>query len=140
LHHSLLPGHARWAPFLRALQFVVVDECHGYRGVFGSHVAMVLRRLRRVAARYGAEPTFVLASATVAEPAGHARRLTGLEVETVTEDASPRGRSALALWEPPLLPGLGEHGAPVRRSASTETGELLADLVASGVRTLAFGR
>jgi DEAD/DEAH box helicase domain-containing protein len=140
LHHSLLPGHARWAPFLRALQFVVVDECHGYRGVFGSHVAMVLRRLRRVAARYGAEPTFVLASATVAEPAGHALRLTGLEVETVTDDASPRGRSALALWEPPLLPGLGEHGAPVRRSASTEAGELLADLVASGVRTLAFGR
>jgi DEAD/DEAH box helicase domain-containing protein len=140
LHHSLLPGHARWAPFLRALEFVIVDECHGYRGVFGSHVAMVLRRLRRVAARYAAEPTFVLASATVAEPAGHAFRLTGLTVEAVTTDASPRGRSALALWEPPLLPGKGEHGAPVRRSASTETGELLADLVASGVRTLAFGR
>jgi DEAD/DEAH box helicase domain-containing protein len=140
LHHSLLPGHTRWAPFLRALSFVVVDECHGYRGVFGSHVAMVLRRLRRVAARYGADPTFVLASATVATPADHARRLTGLDVQPVTLDGSPRGRSALALWEPPLLPGRGENGAPVRRSASTETGELLADLVASGVRTLAFGR
>jgi DEAD/DEAH box helicase domain-containing protein len=140
LHHSLLPGHARWAPFLRALQFVVLDECHGYRGVFGSQVALVVRRLRRVAARYGAQPTFILASATVAEPATHARRLTGLDVVAVTSDASPRGPSALALWEPPLLAGLGEHGAPVRRSAATETGELLADLVASGVRTLAFGR
>jgi DEAD/DEAH box helicase domain-containing protein len=140
LHHSLLPGHARWAPFLRGLQFVVIDECHGYRGVFGSHVAMVLRRLRRVAARYGADPTFILASATVADPAVHAGRLTGLDVEAVSVDASPRGRSALALWEPPQLPGRGEHGAPVRRSASTEAGELLADLVVSGVRTLAFGR
>ncbi len=118
----------------------MVDECHHYRGVFGSHVAMVLRRLRRVAERYGAHPTFVLASATVAEPEVHARRLTGLDVLGVTDDASPRGRSALALWEPPLVPGQGENGAPARRSASTETGELLADLVASGVRTLAFGR
>jgi DEAD/DEAH box helicase domain-containing protein len=140
LHHSLLPGHARWAAYLRALSFVVVDECHQYRGVFGSHVAMVLRRLRRVAERYGAHPTFVLASATVAEPEVHARRLTGLDVVAVTDDASPRGRSAVALWEPPLVPGRGENGAPSRRSASTETGELLADLVASGVRTLAFGR
>ena len=68
VHHALLPGHARWASFLKRLRFVVIDECHGYRGVFGSHVAQVLRRLRRIAAHYGADPVFVLASATVSEP------------------------------------------------------------------------
>jgi DEAD/DEAH box helicase domain-containing protein len=140
LHHSLLPGHERWARFLRGLRFVVVDECHHYRGVFGSHVAAVLRRLRRVAARYGSEPVFVLASATVSEPAAHAARLTGLPVEAVTDDASPRGRTRVVLWEPPLLPGGGEHGAPTRRSAGAETADLLADLVSGGVRTLAFVR
>jgi DEAD/DEAH box helicase domain-containing protein len=140
LHHSLLPGHERWARFLRGLRYVVVDECHHYRGVFGSHVAAVLRRLRRVAARYGAEPVVVLASATVSEPAAHASRLTGLPVQAVTDDASPRGRTRVVLWEPPLLPGGGEHGAPTRRSAPAETADLLADLVSGGVRTLAFVR
>ncbi|MEV6349819.1 DEAD/DEAH box helicase [Actinoplanes sp. NPDC051851] len=104
LHHSLLPGHARWGVFLRRLRYVVVDECHAYRGVFGSHVAHVLRRLRRVAARYGATPTFVLASATSGDPAGSASRLTGVSVTAVTADASPRGATTFALWEPPLLP------------------------------------
>jgi DEAD/DEAH box helicase domain-containing protein len=138
LHHSLLPGHARWKPFLRNLDYVVVDECHHYRGVFGSHVAAVLRRLRRLAAGYGADPVFVLASATTADPAGTAKRLTGLDVVAVGDDHSPRGRTEMVLWEPPLLPGGGEHGAPTRRTALAETGELLADLVADGVRTLAF--
>src|SRR3954471_21322537 len=138
LHHALMPGHARWSAFLRALRFVVVDEAHHYRGVFGSNVALVLRRLRRVAARYGCEPTFVLASATTGDPAGTARSLTGLEVHVVDDDASPRGGTHVALWEPPLLPGGGEHGAPTRRTAIAETGELLADLVADGTRTLAF--
>src|SRR6478736_7182309 len=99
LHHSLLPGHERWARFLRGLEVVVVDECHYYRGVFGSHVATVLRRLRRVAARYGCEPTFVLASATVSSPAEHATRLTGLPVVAVTRDGSPRGSIDVVLWE-----------------------------------------
>jgi DEAD/DEAH box helicase domain-containing protein len=138
LHHSLLPGHGRWSSFLRALQIVVVDECHHYRGVFGSHVAAVLRRLRRVAARYGSEPVFVLASATMAQPGATACRLTGLDVVEVTRDASPRGRTHFVLWEPPLLPGGGEHGAPTRRTALAETGELLADLVSGGTTTLAF--
>jgi DEAD/DEAH box helicase domain-containing protein len=138
LHHVVLPGHTHWAAFLRALRFVVVDECHAYRGVFGSHVAAVLRRLRRVAARYGADPVFVLASATTGDPAGTARRLTGLPVEAVTGDGSPHGRTEFVLWEPPLLPGGGERDAPTRRTASAEAGELLADLVADGVRTLAF--
>jgi DEAD/DEAH box helicase domain-containing protein len=140
LHHSLLPGHARWARFFSQLRYVVVDECHHYRGVFGAHVALVLRRLRRVAASYGADPTFVLASATVAEPSVSAERLTGLEVEAVTEDSSSRGAVALGLWEPPFTAHLGENGAPVRRSATAETADLLADLVASGIRTLAFVR
>jgi DEAD/DEAH box helicase domain-containing protein len=140
LHHSLLPGHERWAPFLRGLRFVVVDECHHYRGVFGSHVAAVLRRLRRVAAHYGADPVFILASATVSGPEQHASRLTGLAVRPVVDDASPRGATDVVLWEPPLLPGGGEGGAPTRRSAVAETADLLADLTCAGVRSLAFVR
>ena len=140
LHHSLLPGHERWASFFGSLDYVVVDECHHYRGLFGSHVSHVLRRLRRVCARYGATPTFVLASATVADPEVTASRLTGLDVLPVTVDTSPRGRVALALWEPPFTSFAGENGAPLRRAASSETADLLADLVAEGVRTLAFVR
>jgi DEAD/DEAH box helicase domain-containing protein len=139
LHHSILPGHARWSAYLRRLTYVVVDECHTYRGVFGSHVAHVLRRLRRQAARYGRTPVFVLASATSGDPAAAAARLTGLPVEAVVEDASPRGGVTFALWEPPLLPVTPEL-TTVRRSALRETADLLTDAVAAGVRTLAFVR
>jgi DEAD/DEAH box helicase domain-containing protein len=113
LHHGVLPGHTAWSPFLRRLAYVVVDECHTYRGVFGSHVAHVLRRLRRLAARHGSSPRFVLASATVGDPAAAAERLTGLPVTALTEDRSPRGGVTFALWEPPLLP---------RHSASDDGG------------------
>ncbi|WP_432497122.1 DEAD/DEAH box helicase [Kineococcus auxinigenes] len=144
LHRSLLPGHERWAPFLRRLRFVVVDECHTYRGVFGSHAAAVLRRLRRLAARYGAEPVFVLASATVAEPATTARRLTGVDVEAVTEDTSTRPRVSVALWEPPRREDTGQDAGQgaggEQRTATAETADLLAGLVRRGVRTLAFVR
>lgn len=140
LHHTVLPGHARWAPFLRRLRYVVLDECHAYRGVFGSHVAVVLRRLRRLAARYGADPVFVLASATVARPAESASRLVGRDVVAVTDSAAPRGELAFALWEPPLTDRAGERGAPVRRTATAEAAELLADLAAAGVRSVAFTR
>jgi DEAD/DEAH box helicase domain-containing protein len=141
LHRGVLPRHGDWASFLRHLRYVVVDECHTYRGVFGSHVALLLRRLRRVCARYGSSPVFVLASATVSEPEVLASRLVGLPVVPVTDDASPRGATEFALWEPPLLQRFeGENGAPVRRSANAETGELLADLVAEGARTIAFVR
>lgn len=140
LHRSLLPGHERWARFFGCLQYVVIDECHHYRGVFGAHVAQVLRRLRRVCALYGADPTFVLASATVADPEQSASRMTGLDVVPVTADGSPRGRVALALWEPPLQAHLGENGAPVRRSAGAEVADLVTDLVVEDVRTLAFLR
>ncbi|MGA5307235.1 DEAD/DEAH box helicase [Micromonospora taraxaci] len=158
LHHGILPGHAQWSGFLRRLAYVVIDECHTYRGVFGSHVAHVLRRLRRQCARFGATPVFVLASATSGDPATAAGRLTGLPVTAVTEDASPRGGVTFALWEPPLLPpdsvaappdsssvpgqAAGDHDdlRQVRRSALRETADLLADTVAEGVRTLAFVR
>nr|WP_244367619.1 DEAD/DEAH box helicase [Micromonospora echinofusca] len=143
LHHGILPGHAQWATFLRRLAVVVVDECHTYRGVFGSHVAHVLRRLRRLCARVGSSPVLVLASATAGDPATAASRLTGLPVTAVTEDTSPRGGVTFALWEPPLLPvspDTPEELATVRRSALRETADLLADSVAAGVRTLAFVR
>ena len=140
LHRSLLPGHHRWSRFLGNLGYVVVDECHQYRGVFGSHVAQVLRRLRRVCASYGANPTFLLASATMAEPEVAARRLTGLDVVAVTDDTSPRGRVGLAMWEPPFVSLAGEHGAPLRRSVTAELADLLTDLVLERTRTLAFIR
>ncbi|MEZ0091358.1 DEAD/DEAH box helicase domain-containing protein [Streptacidiphilus sp. EB129] len=140
LHRGILPAHARWASFLRALRFVVIDECHTYRGVFGSHVAQVLRRLRRLCARYGGEPVFLLASATSADPAVSAGRLTGLPVTAVTDDGSPRGETVFALWEPPLTELQGEQGAPVRRSATAEAADLLTDLVLDRIRTVAFVR
>ncbi|GAA1940151.1 DEAD/DEAH box helicase [Nocardioides marmoribigeumensis] len=140
LHHGLLPGHQRWAGFLSRLSYVVVDECHHYRGVFGAHVAAVLRRLRRVCTAYGASPTFVLASATVRDPAASALALTGLECVPVQEDTAPRGPVTLALWEPPLLDGGGEQDARTRRSATAECADLMADLVAHDVHTLTFVR
>ncbi|SCG18849.1 DEAD/DEAH box helicase domain-containing protein [Micromonospora echinofusca] len=146
LHHGILPGHAQWSGFLRRLTYVVIDECHTYRGVFGSHVAHVLRRLRRQCARFRSTPVFVLASATSGDPATAAGRLTGLPVAAVTEDTSPRGGVTFALWEPPLLPppdSAADQQADltqVRRSALRETADLLADAVAEGVRTLAFVR
>jgi DEAD/DEAH box helicase domain-containing protein len=120
VHHAILPGHERWAVFLRRLAYVVIDECHAYRGVFGSHVSHVLRRLRRTTARYGGKPTFVLASATSGDPADAASRLLGLPVTAITEDGSPRGGVTFALWEPPLLPAFPNSSAvPPPRSSSS---------------------
>jgi DEAD/DEAH box helicase domain-containing protein len=140
LHRGILPAHQKWSSTLRRVAYVVIDECHAYRGVFGSHVGHVLRRLRRICRRYGAEPVFVLASATVAEPAAAASRLVGAPVEAVTDDGSPRPGATFALWEPPLTERTGEHGAPLRRSAAADAAGLLADLVERGARTLAFVR
>jgi DEAD/DEAH box helicase domain-containing protein len=107
LHFALLPQHRRWARLLGSLRYVVLDECHAFRGVFGAHVAAVLRRLRRLAATYGADPVFLLASATTAEPAASAARLVGVapdEVVSVADDASPAGRKTFALWQPAEVP------------------------------------
>lgn len=154
LHHWLLPTHQRWADFLHRLTAVVVDECHVARGVFGSHVALILRRLRRLCHHYGSAPTFVLASATIGNPAEHAARLTGLPaaadvspsgartgddpdtqpVVAVTADGSPRGPIDVALWQPRLL----DPDAGVRTSTLTDAGGLLARFVAAGVQSLVF--
>ncbi|QFG67600.1 DEAD/DEAH box helicase [Ornithinimicrobium pratense] len=134
VHHTLLPGHERWRAFLRSLRYVVVDECHVYRGVFGAHVSAVLRRLLRVAARYGAHPTVVLASATVAEPAELGRSLLGQPVTAVTQDASPRAETVVALWSPPT----DEQGQ--RRSTLAEAASLLTDLVRAEIQTVTFAR
>ncbi|MGH3230726.1 MAG: DEAD/DEAH box helicase [Streptosporangiaceae bacterium] len=149
LHQSLLPRHNRWSGFLGRLRYVIIDECHEYRGVFGSHVGHVLRRLRRVVAHHAlpapgpgepARPVFVLASATVGTPGACARLLTGLDAEEVTADGSPRGPLAFALWEPPLTDARGEVGARLRRTATAQTADLLARLVRQDVPTLAFIR
>lgn len=160
LHYGILPGHDQWAHFFRALRYVVIDECHTYRGVFGAHVAWVMRRLRRIAARYRASPTFILASATTANPEISASRLIGDEVQAVTDDGSPRGALTVGLWEPgskarvdgrPVDPmtatGKDDESSSgegrdelLRRSATSEAGALLADLVARDVQTLVFAR
>ena len=134
LHASLLPRHARWRPFLSKLRFIVIDEAHLYRGVFGSHVALVLRRLLRLAAHYGATPTVIAASATTGDPAGSLRTLTGRSAHAVTHDSSPHPGATIALWEPPMV----SEPEPHRLSALAETSKLLAELVMNGVRTLAF--
>jgi DEAD/DEAH box helicase domain-containing protein len=133
VHHSLLGDHRRWADLLHRLTHVLVDEAHTARGVFGGHVALVLRRLRRIAERYGAMPTWLLATATIGNPSEHASRLCGLEVEAVTADGAPRGPLTIGLWEPPDDDG---H----RRSTLREAGGLLASLVAADVQTLVFTR
>ena len=144
IHLSLLRNHARWAVFLRNLRFVVVDECHYYRGVFGSNVAMVLRRLLRLCTRYSATasmPTVIFASATTAAPAATASELIGQTVHEVTEDGSPQGARTVALWELALRTDLiGENGAPVRRSAGADAARVMADLIAEGAHTLTFVR
>ncbi|HXO51127.1 MAG TPA: DEAD/DEAH box helicase, partial [Mycobacterium sp.] len=141
IHLSLLRNHARWAVFLRNLQFIVVDECHYYRGIFGSNVAMVLRRLLRLCTRYSSAPTVIFASATTAQPAATASELIGQTVAEVTDDGSPHGARTVALWEPALRDDIvGENGAPVRRSAGAEAARVMADLIAEGARTLTFVR
>jgi DEAD/DEAH box helicase domain-containing protein len=144
IHLSLLRNHARWAVFLRNLRYIVIDECHYYRGVFGSNVAMVLRRLLRLSTRYsatGSTPTVFFASATTASPAITASELIGQTVAEVTEDGSPQGARTVALWEPALLDDLvGENGAPVRRSAGADAARVMGNLIAEGARTLTFVR
>jgi DEAD/DEAH box helicase domain-containing protein len=136
LHAGLLPHHERWATFLGRLRYVVVDELHVFRGVFGSHVAHLLRRLRRVAAHHGADPTFIGASATIGDPGALAAALWGDEVDTVEDDGSPRGPRSIAVWQPPVL----DEDLGTRASAHGEAAGVMAELVRAGHRTLGFCR
>jgi DEAD/DEAH box helicase domain-containing protein len=136
LHLGVLPHHDRWGDVLSNLAYVVIDEAHVYRGVFGSHVGNVLRRLRRLARVYGAEPRFLLASATIANPGELAEALLGVEATVVDDDGAPRAERTIALWNPPLLDEeLGQRG-----SALSDASRLMAELVAGGRRTLTFGK
>jgi DEAD/DEAH box helicase domain-containing protein len=135
LHVSLLPRHPQWAAFLANLAYVVVDEVHTYRGVFGSHVAAILRRLRRLCRHYGSDPQFIAASATIANPGELVTRLTGLETSVVEDDGAPRGERLFALWNPPVLAAGGE-----RRSPNTEASWLLTELARHGIRSIVFTR
>jgi DEAD/DEAH box helicase domain-containing protein len=136
LHLGVLPHHDRWGDVLSNLRYVVVDEAHVYRGVFGSHVANVLRRLRRLARVYGADPQFLLASATVANPGELAHRLLGVEATVVERDAAPKAERTIALWNPPLT----DEELGLRASALGEASRLMAALVERGIRTLCFAK
>ncbi|HEY3070699.1 MAG TPA: DEAD/DEAH box helicase [Gaiellaceae bacterium] len=136
LHVGVLPHHDRWGDVLQNLRYVVVDEAHVYRGVFGSHVGNVLRRLRRAAAIYGAEPQFLLASATIANPGELAGSLLGLEATVIGDDAAPRAARTVAFWNPPIL----DEEVQLRASALGEGSRLLADLVSRELRTICFAK
>lgn len=136
LHYAVLPHHGLWGSFLSRLDYVVIDEIHYLRGMFGSHTAQIVRRLRRLAAHYGARPTFALTSATIGNPAQLADRLTGLEASLVEGDGAPTGERVAALWNPPLEDA--ERG--LRRSPLYEAVDLYVDLVRRGVHTIVFGR
>jgi DEAD/DEAH box helicase domain-containing protein len=136
LHVGILPNHQQWSRLLRRLRYVVVDEAHIYRGVFGSHVACVLRRLRRLCRFYGANPQFILCSATIANPGEHAEKLAGLPFSVVDDDGSPHGGKDFVFWNPPLI----DTARSVRRSANGEASNLFAELVMQNIRTLTFVR
>ena len=136
LHLGILPNHHLWATFFRNLRYVVVDEAHVYRGVFGSQVGCVLRRLRRICAAYGRSPQFIACSATIANPAQHIETLTGIRPEVVDDDGSPQGERTFVLWNPPLV----DRANGVRRSANTEAARLFTALAQNGVRNLTFAR
>ena len=134
LNVGLLPHHKRWGDFLANLGWVVVDEAHTYRGVFGSHVANLLRRLRRICEMYGARPRFVMTSATIANPSELAERLTGLEFALLDDDGAPGAGREIAMWNPPVI----DQSTMTRRSAISEAADLLVELVTRGVRTICF--
>jgi DEAD/DEAH box helicase domain-containing protein len=136
LHVGLLPHHDRWGDVLTNLRYVVVDEAHVYRGVFGSHVGNVLRRLRRLARVYGADPQFLFASATIANPGELAHSLAGVDVTVVGADAAPRAERTIALWNPPLT----DEELGLRASPLAEASKLMADLVSRGLRCLVFAK
>jgi DEAD/DEAH box helicase domain-containing protein len=136
LHVGILPYHAKWHALLRNLRYIVIDELHTYRGIFGSHVACVIRRLLRMCEHYGSRPQIICCSATIANPVALAARLTGREMTLIDNDGSPRGRKFFALWNPPFL----ADDLVSRRSANVEAMELLTRLVRLRAQTILFGK
>ncbi len=136
LHLGILPHRDSWQDFFFNLRYVIIDEAHTYRGVFGSHMANVMRRLRRVCAIYGSEPTFLLTTATIANPGELAATLTGLDCELVNRDGSPRGERQIVFWNPPFV----DEALGIRKSVFTETATLFADLMGRRVRAIVFTR
>ncbi|MDH4300230.1 MAG: DUF1998 domain-containing protein, partial [Dehalococcoidia bacterium] len=134
LHLGILPNHQSWAKLFRNLKYVVVDETHIYRGVFGSHVANILRRLRRLCSFYGSAPQFICCSATIANPREHAQNIVGLPFEAVVEDGSPHGEKYFTFWNPPLI----DEAKTGRRSSNSEAAFLLGELVQKEIRSLVF--
>ncbi|GAB1457635.1 ATP-dependent helicase MrfA [Spirochaetota bacterium] len=136
LHSGVLPNHAKWIQFFAGLKYIVVDEMHAYRGVFGSHVANVLRRLVRIAAYYGSSPRFILCSATIGNPAELAQALTGRPVESITQNGAPRAEKLVAFYNPPLVDPI----QGIRKSSANESMAIAARLLAAGTRTILFAR
>lgn len=136
LHQGILPHHTKWAQFFEGLQYVVIDEIHSYRGVFGSHLANVLRRLKRVCAFYGSSPQFILCSATIGNPKGHAEALLEDDVHAITESGAPSGDKHVLLWNPPVVnPDLG-----LRASARSQTNKIARTAIRAGLKTLVFAQ
>ncbi len=134
LHLGILPNHQSWSRFFRNLKYIVIDETHIYRGVFGSHVANVLRRLRRLCSTYGSNPKFICCSATIANPQEHAQNIVGLPFDSVVEDGSPHGQKYFNFWNPPVI----DEAKTTRRSANSEAAFLLGELVQKEIRSLVF--
>ncbi|HEX7365169.1 MAG TPA: DEAD/DEAH box helicase [Dehalococcoidia bacterium] len=136
LHVGIMPNHKSWSRMLRNLKYVVIDEAHVYRGVFGSHVADVMRRLRRLCASYGSNPQFICCSATVANPKEHAENLVALPFDVIGDDGSPHGGKSFVFWNPPLMDETGT----ARRSSNSEATFLFAELIRNHIRSLVFTR
>ena len=136
LHQGVLPHHTKWAQFFESLRYVVIDEMHTYRGVFGSHVANVIRRLRRVCRFHGSDPVFILSSATIANPSELAAALVGDEVSAITDSGAPRGERHLLLWNPPVV----NADLGIRASARSQVTRLARGAVRAGLKTIVFAR
>ncbi len=136
LHTGILPHHTNWADFFRGLRFVVIDEMHSYRGVFGSHIANVIRRLKRVAHFYGSYPQFILTSATIGNPQELAARLIEAPVELIDQDGSSRGERHFLLYNPPVI----DEALGLRKSSLMESVRLAQDLLAAHVQSVIFAR
>ncbi|MGH2809360.1 MAG: DEAD/DEAH box helicase, partial [Actinomycetota bacterium] len=136
LHFGIIPAHRQWAQFFSGLRFVVVDETHILRGVFGSHVGCILRRLRRIARHYGADPQFIMTSATIGNPGDLAGRLAGADFTEITRDGAPKGERLFGFWNPPFI----DEARGIRSSTNWESARLVSHLASSGVHTIAFAK